>query len=494
MSTSIYPRAKRRYALGLALTFALALPAAALAQPEMPPALSDPLQGGAAVDVGGPLSLDELLSRVERYHPKLLGAFVARRVASAKLLEKQGAFDPVFRAYSESIEYNSTSTRGKFSAAFQNEIKVEFPTRSGIKYDFGARYNVGNVKSPLSSTGDTGEYFVSFSVPLLRGLGVNEKAIAEQQAQLGEPLAQAELVQTRQELKLKAATSYWDWVAAGRRLMVAREVLNLAQVRLEAINNRVGSGDLPAIDAVEAEQEVRLRRGELVKAERDVQKEAFKLSLYFWQADGTQGPPPSLARLPAELSPPAAIDPSLLAAAQREAIERRPELQRLALQRDSARLDLALAENQRLPGVDLYVSPGLDTGNFSIGGTLKFGVAVTLPLAQRTADGLIEQARLKMQKVDLDALGERQRILTDVIDAVSAVDAAYRRYENATQETQFARRLEQGERDRFVLGDSTVFLVNQRERSYASARTKQIDSQAEYERALATFRAVTGQF
>ncbi|AGY57780.1 TolC family protein [Gloeobacter kilaueensis] len=441
-----------------------------------------------------PLQLEEVLTRVERYHPKLLGTNLERRIASAKRLEKQGAFDPAFTAASEYLEYNSTSSRGRFASAFQNTLSFEFPTRTGIKYAVGARYNIGNVKSPLSSTGDTGEYFVAFSVPLLRGLGLNEKVVAERQAELGEPLSAAQLVQTRQQLKLKAASSYWDWVAAGRKLLVARQLLALAQQRAEAVGNRIGSGDLPSIDAVEANQEVQLRRGDLVKAERDAQKEAFKLSLYLWQADGNPPQPPDISRLPVTLAEPVALPEGMIDTAQQQAIERRPELQQLQLLRESARLDLALAENQRLPGIDLYLSPGIDTGTNSVGATFKFGVAVSLPLAQRTADGLIAQAQLKMQKIDLDSLDERQRILTDVADSAAAIDAAYERYRNAEQEVQLAIQLEQGERDRFALGDSTLFLVNQRERAAASARTRQIDAQADYERALATFRAATGQF
>jgi outer membrane protein TolC len=62
------------------------------------------------------------------------------------------------------------------------------------------------------------------------------------------------------------------------------------------------------------------------------------------------------------------------------------------------------------------------------------------------------------------------------------------------QEVELAQRLEEGERIKFQLGDSTLFLVNQRERATAEARLKLIEIQAEYEQAAATFRAATVQF
>jgi outer membrane protein len=57
-----------------------------------------------------------------------------------------------------------------------------------------------------------------------------------------------------------------------------------------------------------------------------------------------------------------------------------------------------------------------------------------------------------------------------------------------------ARQLEEGERARFDLGDSTLFLVNQRERATAEARVKLIEIQAEYEQSVAAYRAATVQF
>jgi outer membrane protein len=155
---------------------------------------------------------------------------------------------------------------------------------------------------------------------------------------------------------------------------------------------------------------------------------------------------------------------------------------------------LELAKNQRLPAIDLAVSPGRDAGLGSIGNTVKAGVSFTLPLRQRTADGRIAAANLKIQKLGLDLLNERQRITTEVLDAVSAINTTYDRYLAAQAEVQLAIRLEEGEREKFRLGDSTLFLVNQRERATAEARVKLIEIQTEYEQAVAAFRAATVQF
>jgi outer membrane protein len=440
------------------------------------------------------LTLEAVLDRVQNYHPKLQGARVERAIASAKFLEKQGAFDPVLSAYAESLDFNSTSSRGKLNNAFQSNLSVEFPTRSGLKYYFGYQRNTGSVKSPLSATGEGGEFYSGFQFPLFRGAGNNEKVIAEQQAELGISLADTSIALTRLELLQKATSSYWEWVATTQRLKVARTLLALAQVRATAVQDRVKAGDLAAIDIVEARQEVQFRQGELVKAQRDQQKESLSLSQYLWNADGTSSPPPDPQQAPQQFPIPTPLANLVAQITPESILERRPELQRIALSNQVFSLDAALAQNQRLSGVDLYAVVGQDTGFNSVGATFKLGVRVSLPLAQRTADGLIEQAQGKIDKLALENLSERQRILIEVNDALQSVDAALGRYQAANQEVELANQLEQSERDRFTLGDSTLFLVNQRERSAAAARIKQIDAQALLEKAKGTFLAITNQF
>lgn len=442
----------------------------------------------------GTLTLEEVLNQVEVNHPKLRGAQAERELAAAKRLEKQGAFDPVINFGSGLLQYNSTSRRGSPLRANTNDTEVEFLTRSGIKVFAGSRFNYGTIKSPLSSTGETGEYYIGVKVPLMRNFRINEKSAAERQAFLGEPLADEQVKLTRLDLQLKAATSYWDWVAAKQKLDVARNILELAKIRAEAVKSRVAAGDLPPIDAIEADQEVQRRLGGVTKAERDLQKAAFKLSLYLWEPNGMPGPTPVAVNAPVNFARPAIFTDDRVLDAQRLALQRRPELRQLTINQDISQIDLELGRNQRRPAVDLGFSPGRDTGFGGIGNTLKAELSISLPLRQRTADGRIQAAQAKLQKLDLDLLNQRQTIVVEVNDAFNAINTTYERFVAAEAEVQLARQLEVGERTRFNLGDSTLFLVNQRERATAEAENKLIEIRAEYEQAVAAFRAASGSF
>lgn len=441
-----------------------------------------------------PLFLESVLKQVDFNHPKLIGMNIERKIASAKLLEKQGAFDPTLSFNSEYIRFNSTTTRGKLRSTFQNEVVMEITTRAGLKFLAGSRFNLGSVKSPLSSTGDAGEYFGGIKMPFLRGARINEKAAAENQAKLGESLATTNFEEVRLELLKKASDSYWDWVAAKRRLDVANNIYNLAKFRFEAVQERVKLGDLPKIDGVEAEQELQRRQGNIIKAERDLQKAAFKLSLFLWDDRGIPEDTPSPERVPVYFGSIIRFTDEQLNLGKMSAMTRRPELRAININQDISKIDFNLASNQRMPVLDLFVVPGRDTGIDSVGNTLKFGVNIVLPLRQRTAEGKMAAARLKIDKLSVEQRAEQQRIVTEVADAISAINTTYDRYMVALKEVNLARELERGERQKFDLGDSTIFLVNQRERATAEAEVKLVDIEAEYQQAVAAYRAATAQF
>jgi outer membrane protein TolC len=116
-----------------------------------------------------------------------------------------------------------------------------------------------------------------------------------------------------------------------------------------------------------------------------------------------------------------------------------------------------------------------------------------VPLRTRTAQGKMQQAQLKLDKLVQDIRQTRQDIRLQIEDVLSALEAVWLRYEAAEEEWQLAQQLEQGERTRFDLGDSTLFLVNQRERATAEAAVRLIDLRAEYQLGRASFLAVTGQ-
>jgi outer membrane protein len=437
------------------------------------------------------LRLEDFLRRVDRFYPKLLGADADRRTAAEKRRAKRGAFDTVVSYSTDTLTYNS---EGKPKTGLTNQVAVEVPTRYGAKFFAIANLNTGDVKAPDSLTGAGGQYIIGVKLPLLRGAGINPKAADEQRAIVGVGLADQEFAGTRLEILLKAANVYWKWVANGRKLQAAQDLLKVAEIRYKAIKDEFEAGARPGIDVQEAEQEVARRAGNLRKAERDFQEQTFALSLYLWDDDGERTPAPPFAALPELFPAPAGLSEADILNGRQKALENRPELKEVRLNRRLFDVDLRLARNDRQPNVDLVFNPGIDTGANNIGNTMKAGILFSVPLERNDATGRINEARLKLTKNEQDEKLTRATIVTEVDDAANAVNKARERYIEAQREYEKALIVEQGERDKLAAGDSTLFLVNQRERATFEAFTRVIDVQAEYEQFIALFRAVTAQF
>jgi outer membrane protein len=434
-----------------------------------------------------PLALPEFLKRVEANFPKLIGAEAERQVATAKRITKEGAFNPQVSFSTETLRYNSASSRGKASVGNDTEVGVEMSTPYGVKLAAGRSLNSGLIKSPDSSTGSQGTYFLYLKAPLLRGAGINEKATLLQQAQIGEPIASANLALIRQSVLQEAASIYWYWVGTGRKREIAQRLLEVAEFRVKAITREIEEKQRPAIDGIEAQAEVERRRVSQIKATRDLESATFKLRKYLWESEGDQISkeekipeyiPTTTGKIETE---------NLLQRAQ----ERRPERTILSLQQQSTQWDARLAKNDLKPSVDIVFSPGRDLGSKSIGETLKAGISASIPLYQQEARGRLAEAEQKGRKWEQEIRLVERSIELEVKDAISAVRRADERYQAAEAAYQQNLALERGELIRFKEGDSTLFLVNQRERATAEAASTVVDIQVELEQARIALKAAT---
>ncbi len=438
------------------------------------------------------LTLPEVLAQVEENHPKLRGAQLVNQIASAKVLEKRGAFDPSVGLASTYQSYNSSSSPGKESDYFSNSATVFRTDPSGIKWEAGWINNQGSVKSPASSTGDAGEFFVGASVPLLRGLNINEKSVGLRQAEVVQERVTFDYKRLRLAVLLDAGSAYYNWVTSVVQREIVQENLVLAQQRAKQVAIMIEAGDRPRIDQVEADREVQKRQESLLKADRIIQKSAIKLALYLWNSEGEAQdiPPEDLA--PRSLPESQQVDDVRIASLQVEALDLRPELRTLRLDTSIVELDRDLAKNLRLPQLDLKLRPGADLGNNGVGLTFKAGLELVIPLATRTADGKERAASIKLEKLSLDQVEMVRRILLQVQDAAGEVEATRARLERALEVYRLNRELEEAERLKFQLGDSSLFLVNSRERSTVEAALSVLAIRNEQAQAVLLLETVSG--
>jgi outer membrane protein TolC len=436
------------------------------------------------------LKLSQVIRSIRENHPILMAALEQRRVADAELLAARGAFDP-------SIKLESSSRATGYYEGSRLGGLIEQPLEFyGSRLFAGYRRSDGRVPiyEGMFETLEGGEFNAGIEVPLLRDGPIDRRRATIQRFAIEGDIADASIDEQLITLMRVGSQTYWQWIAAGERVKIFDGLLKVALERDAQISARVSLGDLPKFDQLDNQRQVLQRQSQLVEAERGLQQSAFELSLFLRDPDGNQIIP-TKSSLPGKVR----IPPPWSKAQEEEQIEtayrNRPELVKLERQRDQLKVERDLQENQMRPRLDLQLIASQDTGSGSPTleeGELKAGVKVEIPLRVRTAEGRIQVADAKDRELRRLIEFQRQKIATDVRDALNALLLLRKRYELAKQEVKAAAELEQGERIRFEQGDSNLIFVNVREQTTAEAAAREVDAIRAYQQSLAAYWAILG--
>ena len=228
------------------------------------------------------LTLQTVLTRVEEDHPLLRGSQTQKLVASGKLLKALGKFEPNLV---NDWELERLVKDGKTTNVGFNDTFVEMRHPWGIKGFAGFRAGIGDVEVADFDINTSNQPLLGIVFPLLRGLITNPAHAELQKSSLADKQAELEIQLARQDLYLGAATQYWSWVATRKLMELQKKAVAVAEARALQLSKQAKAGARAQFDVVEANQEVQRRRERLIKAERRVDEEQYKLALFLWKDD-----------------------------------------------------------------------------------------------------------------------------------------------------------------------------------------------------------------
>jgi HAE1 family hydrophobic/amphiphilic exporter-1 len=122
----------------------------------------------------------------------------------------------------------------------------------------------------------------------------------------------------------------------------------------------------------------------------------------------------------------------------------------------------------------------------------RAGVSISLPLRNRTAEGqlghsLVEGKRIATQREQLE-----QMIQVEVRNALQSLTTAEARLRSAAVARSTAEQQYESEKRKLDAGQSTVFLVLERQTALATARGNELRAQTDVNKAIAELQRVTG--
>lgn len=446
------------------------------------------LLGKFAFTQSAPIASDsaKLLNYVDFYglviqnHPVVKLADLEIDNATTELMQARGAFDPkLFSAF------DRKSIDGKdYYNEWVTELKV--PVWGGIDVKIGREQNVGYRLNPELTEGVS--TYAGINVPLGRGLILEERRNTLRQVQIFQQIAEAERQKIINKIIYAAAKDYWEWYLAYQIVGFNLEGLDLARNNFEFTRTQVQIGEKAGIDSLEAKINLQTRIVNYRNSIVDFKNATLKLSNYLWDP---RNQPVELSEnvVPAEVAS-FEIDEQRLQQLLTTARNNHPEIQKLSFKNDQLLIQEQFQRELLKPRFDVsYSAISIPKYNLSDYGIIKsnskLGLVFEMPLLLRKERGKLQQVRIKQLQVFNDRRQLTREITNDVLSAYNILTNLSELITIQNEVTRNQTLLLAAEREKFRIGESSLFLINSRESKLIEQNIKSAELKAKYEKALA---------
>ncbi|MCL7754950.1 TolC family protein [Polaribacter sp. Z022] len=419
------------------------------------------------------MTLSEYLGYVKNFHPIVKQANLVINKSEAKLLKARGAFDPKIEVDFDKKQFKDKEYYNKLNAAFK------IPTYYGIEFKANFENNDGLYLNPEATVPTDGLYSAGISASLLNGLLINKRMASLKQAKYFLNQAKEDQQILVNEILYKASISYFNWLKTYNEKRVYEEFLNNAEIRFKATKRAFYEGEKPAIDTTEAKINLNTRKLNVEKARIKLVKSALELSNFLWLNNNT--PVELQDNIIPEINTATSIDATFNIALFNNAnfdLNKHPKIKSLEFKTKSLTIDKNLKLNNLLPKLDVQYNfltqngnqlNSLNTQNY------KAGINFKVPLFLRKERGDLKLAKIKLK----DQKFENEVVKVTIKNKINAIQQELDSYilQNELTENIVAdyTTLLKAEDRKFLLGESSLFLVNYREVKLIENKLKAID-------------------
>lgn len=420
----------------------------------------------AQVDTSGtPFTFPTFVDIVLANHPVAQQARLIAEQARAELRQAWGAFDPKLQLAWDQKRFGGTS----YFQYFDADLKIPLPIGADVTIAYDR--TMGRYINPDRRTSGDGTFSAGISIPLGQRIVTDERRTALRQAQAARDAGTAERTALVNKLLFSAAKDYGSWYEASRRRAIAEEGEALADFRLRAVRQRVANGESAPIDTIEGLMELQRRQVTRYEAEALYYVATLNVTAYLWSARGDPAPLPDEAKPVLDGVGRGGLDSLRIDALLATATLRNPDLLKVQAKVRQAEADRLLATQGLLPLAEAKLAGlaerGSDTAFFNrerLDNNYKAALAISSPLLflKETGKFGATGAKLEFQQFERDRL--RREVEFDVRAAIFELSNLQRLLDRQSATVRNARLLRNAEQTRFENGESTLLILNLRER------------------------------
>ena len=416
------------------------------------------------------LSEKEIIKSVLDHYPLIEESAYKAEAAEADVTAAKGAFD-------HKLMVKSRLWRQR---PYNNEYLETYLERQtpflGAKIVAGHRQGAGdfNFYDLKKDTSSAGQIFAGITMPLLRNLSTDAYRTNLEITRIQKDQADQQLKLKKLVYVHKALSLYYKWVLQSKRVEISEQILDLAKTRQNMLEKKFKAGDTDKLKVTDNLRQINKRQSELIENDIELLKLATELSLYVRDDEGK--PVLVKRKLDAEqtlLSP-------LIQKAQSN--QTNPQLKILSFEQKITDAQYKLNNQGRLPGLNVGVTGGRELSNRPGYGEhiLEVGINFDFPLENRKADGKSVSYYYKQKAVEKELLYMQQQLIQQFNFSRDASDNSHRRWEVSNKEYENTKKVADGERKKWTLGATDLFVVNLREQDQADVDQRRWKALYEY--------------
>lgn len=327
---------------------------------------------------------------------------------------------------------------------------------------------------------------------LLKGFGEENQGLASQASQKQLQAATFQVAGATANLAAEVKLAYWNLVYTWQNTAIQKLSLGLAQKTLEETAAKIKAGNLAEAELYQPQSEVARREELLIAVERETGAAEDDLKLLINSKDWQESFEPTDSPTAVQVE----LNPDMVLA---NALETRADVMTADLLVEAAQLDELRAKDHTRPDLALIGGVGIAAtsstySDFSGPNHLwQVGIAFSVPLENRAAQGLYRQAKANYISSKTKAELLRQQIRKNVRTSIRNTQLAIKALE-ANKRTSFAtlKRLEVAQA-KFGSGQCTTLDVLIAQEAYSQALKQQNITEINYANSLVELDRIQGR-
>lgn len=399
-------------------------------------------------------------------NPYIYTARAKEYAYKAKVEYYEGAFDTQLVAKYDNKEYPAST--GKFL-----DVSLQKPTQSGLELVAGYRKAQGTQEYNNIKTSEDGEALIGVKIPVFEMLNkTNSRKLNLETAKLQSTKYLFASQNNLRLLYMRILKSYYTLLYYKTLLRFEKELLHRTKKREIFVQKRVTSGSLPELSLVEVRQQMISRKQRVIFAKNNYSKSVEIFLQYINVSKETFFDQYDFK----DVLENRFIDVDLDNAVS-EALQNRADLKVLKYEYEQQQLQKQNTQLLAYPRLNLSL---YGVHDFKYNQGFKVALEMKFPVQRREYHGKNNEIDRNLENIQKLKEKKLLNIKTSLTNIVASLGVEEQNLELSTEELKLAVKLENAENKRYQLGDSNLFMLNQREMYTLEVKKKIVKYKLDY--------------